>query len=184
MRLGMPLTAAKPFLKKITKPKSCKIGPWERDGSATVTCDGLKLTVVTGKSADELLIAALYLSTSQGGDDLLRKVQKKNGPPCAATSYSDAGSSDFWGYDANGRRAANDTPGCTPVLPEAVELFWSTEEVRCAPGDLGSYVITRDLTSYSRNDEDLGIQLLLLSCGMLAMAKPRLQPIAPQPRQQ
>ncbi len=179
----MPLTTAKPFIKKITKPKSCKIGPWERDGSAEVSCEGLKLVVVAGKNADERLIAALYLSTAQGGGDFIDKVQKKNGPPCATTDFSDAGSSSFWGYDANGRKAADGAPGCTPVIPTP-ELFWSTEEVSCTPGDHSSYLIVRDLTSYYRNDDDLGIQILMLSCGMLAKAKPLLLPIAPQPRKQ
>lgn len=184
IRLGMPLTAAKPFLKKITKPKSCKIGPWERDGSAEVSCEGLKLVVVAGKSADERLIAALNLSTVQGGGHFIDKVQKKNGPPCATKESHEDGSSAFWRYDENGVKATDDSAQCMPVLPEDT-ASWSANKASCAPGDRGSYILTTDLTSYYyRHEDDLGVEIWMVGCGMLAKAKPQLLPIPPRPRNQ
>lgn len=184
IRLGMPMTVAKPFIKKISKLKSCKVGPWEQDGSATLSCEGLTLTMVPGKSADELLIAAMHLSTSRGGSDYLDKVTKKNGPACASSHSSDAGGSDFWGYDENGVRAPDNSSKCMPQVPEDLTFFWSANEASCAPGDHGSYIFTRDFTSYYRHSDDLGVEIRMLGCGMLAKAKPQLLPIPPRPRNQ
>ncbi|MEZ4359183.1 MAG: hypothetical protein R3B48_03310 [Kofleriaceae bacterium] len=176
----MGLEAARVKGKSLAREAACQLGAFDKFGVSSLKCGKeLEITMALDREGKAHVAAVLYSMDDDYHHLLerrLRELIKANGEPCAYDRSLDGANYSFWGFLHTGERVKKDGPGCYPLSKKEMGEEVDSESrtiLRCHPSDRQDYIVFSNMTSYGRNDEDLGYFFVALSCSYMAEAMAR-----------